>query len=406
MTTRRGRAPWTGRGVDPRPGAGTISGVTRRRLLILSFSPIATDARVLKQVEHFVTRYDVTTCGFGPAPAGVTRHLALPDDTASLTPYGRFVSLRLYRRAYGSIPPVRAAVRALAGEPRFDVVLANDIETVPLALELRPTRGVHVDLHEYAPRLHDENPGWRRWLAPFYRWLCRRYVRRAASVTTVGRGLAEEYRREFGIEAGVVTNAAPFAAFEPVPVRPDAPLRLVHSGAALRNRDLMVMLDAVEQAARPCELDLYLMPNDPAYIAELRARAAGLPGVRVLDPVPYADLVGTLHRYDVGVHVLPPVNFNNTWALPNKFFDYVQARLGLVVGPSAEMAEYVTRFGVGAVAVDFTPASLADVLDRLTPEVVDGYKAAAHAAARELSAEVQVRGWAEAVAALMGAGEL
>src|SRR5699024_709845 len=104
-------------------------------------------------------------------------------------PYGRFVSTRQFRRAYASIPAVAGARAALAAAGitpgDVDVVLANDVETVPIALELRPRRGVHADLHEYAPRLHEENPAWRRWLAPFYRWACRRYVRRADSVTTV-----------------------------------------------------------------------------------------------------------------------------------------------------------------------------------------------------------------------------
>ena len=39
----------------------------RPTLLILSFSPIASDARVLKQVRMLAQDHDVTTCGYGPA---------------------------------------------------------------------------------------------------------------------------------------------------------------------------------------------------------------------------------------------------------------------------------------------------------------------------------------------------
>src|SRR5690554_6047209 len=202
------------------------------RLLILSFSSIAGDARVLKQVRLFAERYEVTTCGFGPAPDGVVEHVRLGDEHASLTPYGRYVTLRWYRAAYGAIPAVRAARAALRDLAPFDAVLANDVEAVPVALEHAAGGRVHADLHEYTPRLHEDHAPWARWLAPFYRWLCRRYVRRAASVTTVGAGLADAYRSELGIEADVVTNAAPYAALEPTPV--GEPLRLVHSGAALR----------------------------------------------------------------------------------------------------------------------------------------------------------------------------
>jgi len=370
-------------------------------VLVLSFSPIASDARVLKQVELLRDRYAVTTCGYGPAPDGVARHVEIPATSVALD--GRLITLRAYTRAYWAMPAVAAARSLLAAERGgFDVVLANDVEAVPLARWLRPTRGVHADLHEYSPRLHEENPAWLRRIAPFYRWLCRRHVTRAASATTVGRGLADAYRTEFGIDAGVVTNAAPYASLEPGDVSDDGPLRLVHSGAALRDRYLEVMLDAVAMTAADVSLDLYLMPNDPPYIAELRERAAAIPGVQVLDAVPYARLVTTLNAYDLGVFVLPPVNFNYANALPNKVFDYVQARLGLIVGPTPEMAALAREHAVGVVTADFSAAALAEVLDGLTPERVAELKSAAHAAARALSAETQVLGWARAVGALVG----
>lgn len=371
-------------------------------VLVLSFSPIASDARVLKQVELLRADHAVTTCGYGPAPDGVVDHVEIPTTAASTALNGRLITARAYMAAYGSMPAVAAARRLLRpqiGEP--DVVLANDVEAVPIGLWLRPRAGVHADLHEYAPRLHDENPAWRRRISPFYQWMCRRFAAKAASVTTVGEGLAAAYREHFGIDATIVTNAAPYAELTPGQVADDGPLRLVHSGAALRNRHLEVLLDAVAATTAEVSLDLLLMRNDPSYIEELRARAEALPRVRVLDPVPYGELVATLNGYDLGVHVLPPVNFNNANALPNKVFDYVQARLGLVVGPTPEMAQLVRGHGVGAVTSDFTAEALAGTLDGLTPERVRELKAASHAAARELSAETQVLGWARAVDALV-----
>jgi hypothetical protein len=130
------------------------------------------------------------------------------------------------------------------------------------------------------------------------------------------------------------------------------------------------------------------------------ARVAALPAVTVHPPVPYPELSRALNRFDVGVYILPPVNFNNAWALPNKFFDFVQARLGVVLGPSPEMAALVRRHGLGVVSDDFTAESFARSLDALTPESVDAFKAASHAVAQELSADTQVQVWAEAVAAI------
>ena len=370
-------------------------------LLILSFSDISADARVLKQVAAFRDRYEVTTCGYGPAPEGVADHVQLPSDQEVWRYSRALLMLRQYARAYRQNGAVRAASAALVGR-RFDVVLANDVDAVPLALSLRPRLGVHADLHEFAPAQKTELLRWRLFVAPFMAWICRTSVTRATSVTTVAHGIAREYRRRFGIAAGVVTNATPFADQPPTELH--APIALVHSGACFRNRHLDIMLDALELTSRPATLDLYLTPNDPAYLDELVERARTRPNVRVHDPVPYRELVRTLHDYDVGVFVLPPVNVNYRWALPNKLFDFVQARLGVVVGPSPEMAELVRQEGFGVVADDFTAAGLARVLDTLTPEAVEGLKQRSDQVAAPLSSETQVAIWVAAVDRIAAGG--
>ena len=369
----------------------------RPSLLIIALSTLVADARVLRQIRLFADRYAVTTVGYGPAPDGVVEHIRVPDEVISWHLDRRLVVLRRYQAAYDTAPVIRQLTPRL--EPgRWDVVLANDVDTVPLAVSLRPRGGVHADLHEYASRQNEESLRWRWFVAPYRRWLVRTWVTRAASVTTVGAILAQEYRREFGIEAGVVPNAAPYADRSPTPV--GDPLRLVHSGAARRNRSLGVMLEAIRLTHRPVTLDLYLVPNDPAYLAELKQEAADLPQVRFQDPVTPDELVERLGACDVGVFVLPPLTFNYLNTLPNKFFDFVQARLGIVVGPSPEMAALVREHGLGVVTADFTAQSLARALDELTPETVEGHKAASHAVARGLSAEEQIKGWAAAVDAL------
>lgn len=371
--------------------------MARPSVLIISFSRVVEDARVLKQVRLLTRDYDVTTCCYGPAPEGTVGHVRIPDELIYWAYPRPLVALRQFAAAYRRNPVVSHLWSVL---PRgtFDIVVADDVDTVPLALELAPRGGVHADLHEYAPRMKDDLTRWRVFVAPLMRWLCREHVSRCVSVTTVGQGIANEYARRFGFESRVVTNAAPYAVLSPTPTA--EPIRLVHSGAARADRHLDRMVDAVELTRRSLTLDFFLTPNDPAYLARLTARVAALPAVTVHPPVPYAELSRALNRFDVGVYILPPVNFNNAWALPNKFFDFVQARLGVVLGPSPEMAALVRRHGLGVVSDDFTAESFARSLEALTPESVDAFKAASHAVARELSADTQVQVWAEAVAAI------
>lgn len=367
-------------------------------MLILSYSPIARDARVLKQVARFTQDFDVTTCGYGPAPEGVVEHITIPDDQRYNDLNGSLITLKRYRPAYWRLSAVRYSREVLKGR-RFDIAIANDVEAVPVAVKLRPRRGVLADLHEYSPRLHDDHELWFQRITPWFEWVVRRYVTKAAAWTTVSRGIVDEYEKNFGFRARLVTNAAPYREATPSPVGDR--IRLVHSGACLRNRRLHVMAEAVEAAANDVTLDFYLTANDPPYLQELKDFAARSARITVHDPVPYADLARTLESYDVGIHVLPPINFNNKLALPNKLFDYVQARLGVLIGPSEEMVYYVDRYDLGEVAADFELEATTAAIERLTPASVTRFKANAHAHAAELAGERQVDIWAETIDELM-----
>jgi len=371
----------------------------RPTMLILSYSPIARDARLLKQVARFTNGYAVTTCGYGPAPEGVVEHITIPDDARYNDLDGKLITLKHYRKAYWKLSAVKWSLEHLKGR-RFDVAIANDVEAVPVAVKLKPKHGVLADLHEYSPRLHDDHELWFQRITPWFEWVVGRYVTKAWSWSTVSRGIVDEYEKNFGFHAELVTNAAPYQP-EAVPTPVSTPIRLVHSGACLRNRNLHVMAEAVEQASNDVTLDFYLTANDPPYLQELKDFAATSSRVVVHDPVPYAELAATLNAYDVGIHVLPPINFNNKLALPNKLFDYVQARLGVVIGPSPEMAYYAENFGVGEVASDFTLEATREAIERLTVDSVTAFKANSHAHAEELGAARQVDVWERLVAEQM-----
>src|ERR1700712_2612705 len=117
----------------------------RPSLLILSFSPIRSDPRVLKQVKLFSELYDVTTCGYGDAPDGVVEHIEIPRDARGWVDDKVALVSRRFDRAYWNTQAVADAKPKLSGR-RFDGILANDLNAVPLALSLEPRFGVHGDL--------------------------------------------------------------------------------------------------------------------------------------------------------------------------------------------------------------------------------------------------------------------
>ena len=370
-----------------------------KNLLIVSFSELANDARLLKQIALFKDKYRVTTCGYGPTVPSVAQHVEIPEEAVYWHRDRKALLARRYKKAYWSSPAVRFAFDALRDQ-EFDAIIANDVDTAGLAVALDPKSGFHADLHEYSPREAEHKWWWRAFIAPYVRWQIRKYVTKAASVTTVGEGIAREYSRKFGLPARVVENATPYWDLQPTPVH--EPLAFVYSGAGRQDRYLEVIIEAFGKISSPATLDMYLVGSDKEYVKSLEPLLRQAPAVRIRSPRPYKELIKTLNQYDVGIHLLPPVNFNHRWALPNKVFDYVQARLGIVVGPSPEMARLVKKNALGKVTEGYEAQDLAKALETLSNEDVQRFKSASDKAAKTLSAETAALGWEQAIEALLG----
>lgn len=376
----------------------SAAGQQRPTLLIISFSRIVADARLLKQIRAFAEAYDVTTCGYGPQPDPRVEHIELDDafSTSLKRLQGVALRARRHRFAYWVTPYARRARRLLRGRS-FDAVLANDLDTAGVALSAFDPQRVHLDLHEFWPGRHDDVAEWRALRAPFFAWQLRTWASRVRSATTINGPLAERYAAEYGIRCGVVTNATEFQDLEPVPV--EEPLRLVHSGASQVNRRLERMMRAVARSSNGATIDLYLVGAGTAYYRSLQDLAEELgERVRILPPVSHAELVSTLNRYDVGLPFLPPTTTNIRMSLPNKFFDYVQARLAILTGPTPPMRDLVEQYDLGVVTDDFAEESLTRAIDALDPEQVRVWKDHAQLAAEPLSAERQNDGWLAPIA--------
>lgn len=370
----------------------------RLSVLVLTFAPVSSGPRPLKQIGALRERYKVTTAGVGPAPHGIEDHIELQGGSATgFVSKWLFIAtlvLRLHRLAFWVSSRNQDAWRKLRGR-EWDIILNHDVATMTLALRLRARLGLLTDLHEYAPRQGEQDWKWRAIIAPYFRWICSREVPQADALTTVGAGIADEYLENFGLSARVVVNATPYQEIAPTTV--GRPMRLVHSGGAAPARRIHVMIEAVRDTSTDVTFDLYLLKDGSTYYRQLVELAETTDRVEIKEPVPYEALVRTLNDYDVGLAVIAPLNFNQTWCLPNKFFDFIQARLGVVVGPSPEMVRFVNEFGIGAVSTGFDSASVTAVLDKLTPEVVSQWKQRSAIHADALSGERQVGVWVDLV---------
>lgn len=364
----------------------------RARILCISFSDICSDARVLRQLAVLTEFGDVTTLSYGKKPLQSSNHLRIESHLPSLpqTPAGvLLLAVRAFRAVEFSAPAVRQGL-GLVGEASFDLVVANEARALPLALRIAgPNVPVWGDMHEWAPEERVHVRSWKLLIKPFMTWICRRYLPAATAVTVVNDSIARLYQARFGVSTVTVRNTRPLEDLRPSLMDPDV-IRLVHCGGAVPGRNLEGMIQAAGALGPGYPLDLYLVParDGGRYIAELEALATNYDNVRLLPPVPPDELPSVLNSYDLGVFSLPPHTQNHALMLPNKFFDYVQARLGIVFSPSPETDRLIKKYELGAITSDFSSESLVETIQALSRSDIQKLKENVHRAATELSSHI------------------
>lgn len=360
----------------------------RARILCVSFSDIRQDSRVLRQLAVLAEFGDVTTVAYGEAPDDAAEHLRIDRDLPSLpqTPSG--VALLVARR-YDQVefggPAVRAALDAI-GDREFDLVVANEARAMALAHRVAKGRPVLADMHEWAPEERAHVRSWRLLVKPFMFQQCAKYLPKMAAVTVVNDSIGKLYEERFGVTTRTVRNAGAFRELSPSEVT-DGKIRLVHSGGAVPGRNIEALIEAVRALDDRFTLDLYLVParDGGKYLASLRELIGGDTRITLHPPVATHELVDTLNGYDIGLFSLPPLTANHRLMLPNKIFDYVQARLGVIFSSALETDRLINEHHLGAVVRDASGEALREVLAGLTEEQVREFKQNSDKAAKVLN---------------------
>ncbi len=357
--------------------------------LVLSAGNPRRDPRPNRMIRCLARDFSVTVLARGTVDLPGVRCLEIPPYPRRRYP-GKLAGVicRRLGRKYPTIwpPGLRAIASALRAE-RPELIVAHSIELLPVALAIAGGRSrVWFDAREYYPRQAEDIWWWRTMFRPLVAGLCRDYLARADTVFTVSPGLADEYLREFGVRCHLLPSLPRPADLVPQPT--DATrIRMIHHGQAAPSRRVDLMIDLMRLLPPTFSLDLMLIDRDSPHGRALQRRAADLPNVAFRPPVSLDALVPETNRYDIGLYLLPPTSFNTLHALPNKFFEFVQARLMIAIGPSPDMADFVRRYDLGVVADAFTPAALAARLRGLTVETIMAYKQRAHAAATILNSD-------------------
>lgn len=345
---------------------------------MLAMSPVATDARVIREAESLAASgWEVDVIGLGSdaharRPSRGVRYFMVDAGAGLASPttqrLHQVVPLRLVDLARWALLPYHrrartgvflAAARATCVGP-YDVVHAHDLPTLAFGQELagRWDARVVYDAHEWwAGRRREERP------TPIEDIRTSRREQRlggqADAVLTVSDAIAEHMARRYGWRhVTVVRNTFPTVDGGEAPPRPAG---LLYAGRIAAGRDLQTVL-AAAPALQPLQVSL-LGPVNRGFLHQLDDAV-----IRVLQPLPVDDVDDELRRHGLALITLEDGWVNHRMALPNKLFQAVRAGVPVVASDLPELRRVVSEHGLGTL---YEPGCARSLIAAVTTAVED-----------------------------------
>ncbi len=364
-------------------------------LLIISLSSIKSDPRVLRQISLFQDSCNVTVVGYSDfenekidfiqlqRPVRKKGFFRLVSQLKTLI----LVLFRRYERYYWSTLDNKAHLELIRESRRFDLILANDFDCAPLALTLESKRYV-LDAHEYTPNENYSSIA-SHIFSGYKNWLCEFHISKFDKIFTVSDGISQRYALRYKApKPDLLFNTPSYELLLPSKVS-DQNIRLVHHGIAVKGRGIENIVHLMALLPPNFSLTFFLVPADQSFYSELVSLSKENGRISFRSPVPTVEIAKTINEFDIGIFLAPPLSVNHLNTLPNKFFEFVQARLMVAVSPAPEMEKIINEHDFGIVFDSFNLDVIANRLISITTEEIAYFKSRSDIAARELCWEKQ-----------------
>tara|TARA_Y100000768_G_scaffold302854_1_gene236760 strand:- start:23116 stop:24276 length:1161 start_codon:yes stop_codon:yes gene_type:complete len=274
-------------------------------------------------------------------------------------------------------------IKYIFSSNNYDLIIVEDLYILPAVIRHRKSGKIIFDAREYYTRQNEESVFFRIFEKSERARLCSKYLKKCDHILTVSSGLKKAYKEEFAVESSVIHSVPYNPNLRPNIVDPEN-IKIVHHGVANPNRQIENMIKIVKELDDRFIFDLYLT-GSPSYRNHLKKKiASNCNRICIKEPLEFESILDSINKYDIGFFYVEPKTFNLEFCLPNKFFEFIHARLAVAIGPSPEMKEITEKFGCGIISKQFTIKSMLEEMRSLTPEKIMTLKNKSHQASKTL----------------------
>lgn len=248
---------------------------------------------------------------------------------------------------------------------KVDLMVANDLDTLLAsycASKIKFKRLVY-DSHEFfteLPELVDRNFPKKVWTI-----LERIILPKLQYCYTVSESIAKSYQKQYGTDMKVVRN---------VPYRKDeisldeiekkSTKEILYQGSLNIGRGLEHLIDSMEYL-QDVKLRIVGDGDITGQLKERIIQRGVTEKVELMGRIPFEQLPPITSKADLGIALEENIGLNYYYALPNKLFDYIQARIPVLVSPFPEMQKIVNQYQIGTVYDHKTPKALAEKIEEI-----------------------------------------
>jgi glycosyltransferase involved in cell wall biosynthesis len=275
---------------------------------------------------------------------------------------------------------------------KVDILWSNDLDTLPanyLASKIKGKKIIY-DSHEYfteVPELVIRPQVQKVWEA-----IEELILPKLKNVITVCHSIANCYAKKYKINVNVVRNVPhKNKTFLTVKnLREEGKNLIIYQGAVNVNRGIEPLVEAMQKIENTT---LFIIGEGDVFdgIISLIRKLNLSHKVKMLGKIPFELLHDYTMQADLGVSLEENIGLNYKYALPNKLFDYINAKVPVLTANLPEMAAIVNQYNVGETIDEITPNAIAEKINKLLTdkEQLKLYKANTIKAAAELNWETE-----------------
>ena len=247
---------------------------------------------------------------------------------------------------------------------KSSLLVSNDLDTLLgtyVASKFKRVPIVH-DCHEYfrgVPELNGR-PG----ASSAWKWIEDRIFPKLHFVYAVNDSIAEIYSKEYGNEIHVIRNVP--VTREKIVAKnksdlgiPADTMIILYQGAVNVDRGLDEAIQAMKFVTIKTQLLIIGTGDVIGKLKDLAIKEKVTDKVIFTGAIPFEDLYEYTRMADIGLSIEKDVSLNYHFCLPNKFLDYIQARIPVLVTPLPEMKAIVDKYQIGEFIEGHDPQYLA-----------------------------------------------